>query len=110
MKITHRKINAASEVARIPAPLDRYYTIISDEDLVDLTGYDDTSSIVEEIPGYDIEHIAWVSAKPKYFDQLADQNIDILELVREGNKLFLAYGIRDRVYSVDESDIRRAGI
>lgn len=110
MKVSHRKITASTATAKIPAPFDEYYRIISDEEYKELTGDDDTSSIVEDIPGYTVEHIAWVAPKPEYDEQLADQGLWVMELCRDGDREFLGYVVGDRVYMLDESDLYNAGV
>lgn len=105
MKITVKKIEAATEVAKIPSPLDEYYRIISDEEFKEMVGDDDTSSIVESIPGYDVEHLAWVAPKPEYDEALSDAGLWIMELVKEGNRIFIGYVVHDRIYSVDADEI-----
>ena len=110
MKLSHRKITAATEVATIPAPFDQYYRIISDEEFKELTGEDDTSSIVEDVPGYTVEHIAWMAPKPEYDEQLADAGLWVMELARDGDHIFPAYVVGDRVYMLDGSDLYNAGV
>lgn len=105
MKITHRSITAATASAKIPSPLDQYYRIISDAEFTEMTGEEDTSSIVEDIPGYEVEHIAWVAPKPEYDEALSDAGLGIMELVKEGNRIFIGYVVHDRIYSVDEDEV-----
>ncbi len=110
MKIIHSKITASTSVVKIPTPLDKYYKIISDQELADMTGYDDTSSIAEEVPGYEVEHLAWVVPKEEYEDILSDNGLWEAELLKEGNHVFIGYVVRDRIYSITIDDIRRAGV
>ena len=110
MKITHRSITAATIPAKIPSPFDQYYRIISNAEFTEMTGEEDTSSIVEDIPGYEVEHIAWVAPKPEYDEALSDAGIWIMELCKEGNDEFIGYVAGDRIYSLDMTDIERSGI
>lgn len=110
MKISHRKITAATEVAKIPSPLDQVYDIASDAEVEEMTGYPGDEYTCEEIDGYDVKHLAWAVAKPEYEDALANQGIDIVELVQEGTDVFLGYVVHDRLYAVEESDLESAGI
>ena len=110
MKISYRKVTAATETAKIPAPFDKYYRIISDEEFKEMTGDDDTSSIVEDIPGYTVKHLAWVAPKPEYDEALSNEGLWIMELVEDGDRTFIGYVVGDRVYMLDMSDIYNAGV
>lgn len=111
MKIIKKKITASTDVVKIPAPLNKYYDIISDEEFEEMTGADPLPYICEEISGYDAKHLAYVIAKPEYEEQLANNGIDIVELVSEaGHAPFLGYVVYDRLYAVTIEDIHMAGI
>ena len=86
MKITHKKINASTElaIATVPSPYDAYFQIVSDEDVEDITGYPAHPSPCEEVMGYEVNHFAYVEPKPDYYDWFADNGLDIVELVSEG--------------------------
>lgn len=93
-----KKITASTSSVALPAPYNKYYEIISDSDLEDETGMSATPYLADEVDGYDIEHLAYVKAKPEYMGYLEDDGFAYLELVREGDKEFLAYVIGDRIY------------
>lgn len=95
---------------RIPSPFDKYYELMSEKDLEDLTGVDAGDYPCEECEGYDVKHLAWAVARPKYEDALADQGIDIVELVKEDGKLFLGYVVNDVIESVSIDDLDAAGL
>lgn len=108
MKITHKKINASTELSinTIPSPYDAYFQIVSDEDVEDITGYPAHPSPCEEVMGYEVNHIAYVEPKPDYYDWFADNGLDIVELVSEGGFApFLGYVVGDRLYPVSTSDL-----
>lgn len=114
MKISRKKITAATypNIA-IPAPFDKYFMLVSDKEIEDMTGYPAHPSPCEEAEGYNIKFYSYVVPKPEYEDKLADDGFDVIELVTsdwDPNKLMLAYVVGDRIYPFDESDIRMAGI
>lgn len=112
MKITHRTITAATSTAKIPAPLDKYFRIISDAELEQLTGMNAQEALeetsVEGTPGYNIKHLAWVAPIAKYEDALSDQGFGTVELVDEEGDVYLAFQVHDRVYAVDEDEVADA--
>lgn len=111
MKITHKKITASAAVVNIPSPLDKYYRLGDDAEVEKITGYDGSDYPAESVEGYDVSHIGWAIAKPEFEDALADVgNLDIVEILNEGGRIFLGYAAGDRIYSVTEDDIRMAGI
>ena len=99
-------IKASAQIA-IPQPFNKYYKLITDEQLASETGYEDEDGIspCEAMPGYDIKHISWVKARPEYFDLLADNGLEYVELVNEDGHIFLGYTVGDRVYSVDINEV-----
>lgn len=108
MKITRRKITASTNTIKIPAPFDKYYRLMSDKEYEETFSDDFPAhpSPCEEIEGYDIECLAYATAKPQWEDMLLDAGIDIVELVSEsGGEPFLAYAVKDRVYPVTVDDI-----
>lgn len=108
MKITHRKITASTSSVSVPTPYDKYYTTISDEEFEYETGMPATPYLVEEIDGYNIEHLAYVKAKPEYEDALGTDGHEYAELVREGDEVFVAYVSGDKVYNLFSlAEIRR---
>ena len=105
MRIIHKKITAATEVAKltIPAPFSQFYRIVADAEVEDL-GWDIDGSPVEEAEGYALKHLSWVLPKEEYEDELADNGLDLVELVQDtdNDDIFLAYVVGDRVYAVEK--------
>lgn len=95
----------ASAMPKIPAPFDDYYQVMSDEEVEELTGDSAHPSPCEDCEGYDIEHICYLAPKRAYEDELFDSGIGDVELLREGNRVFVGYCVHDRIYSVSESDL-----
>ena len=74
-----------------------YYDTASDAE------YSEDFETCEDVPGYsELNHVAWLVAKDEYIDELSDNGYDIVELVDDGNKQFLAVSINDRVYDVTD--------
>lgn len=105
MKITRRSITASSKPITIPAPFDEYYEPMSDAEFERYTDVPARPSPCEEATGYDISFITYLQAKPAYADALADDGLDIVELIKEGGKVFPAYLIHDRIIPVSESEL-----
>lgn len=114
MKISKKKITAAtSPKVTIPAPFDKYFMLVSDKEIEDMTGYPAHPSPCEEAEGYNVKCYSYVVPKPEYEDKLSDDGFDVIELVTsdwDPNKLMLAYVVGDRIYPFEESDLRTAGI
>ena len=111
MRIIKQKITASTTAARIPSEFAPYYDIISDEELEEMTGFESTPYLCEEVPGYDAKHLAYAIAKPEYQDRLADNAIDVVELISEGGgEPFLGTVAGDRLYPVTEEDLEMAGV
>jgi len=115
MKITHRKITASTEVpVQIPVPFNNYYDIVSEDELAEYTGYKPAPgepTPCEAANGYNINHLAWVLAKPDVRDWLADADIDIAELVTsdwDSKKPQLAYAVGKKIFPIEMSDIADA--
>lgn len=111
MKISHRKITASSNKAsvKIPAPFDKYYRIASDQDVIDYCGDSDLHPTpCEEAEGYDVKHISYVLPKPEYEDALADNAVDVVELITSGwqEEPQLAYTVGEEIYPVDMMDLQ----
>lgn len=107
MKITKKTITAAKSTKKIPAPFDKYYHLISDKEVEDLTGVDASRpSPCEETKGYDVEFISYAAANEEYEDYLSNDGLDIVELVKlDGKNIKLCYVVGDRIYEVAESDL-----
>ena len=109
MKILHRKITSATSVIKVPAPLSKYFYIIDDIELKELTGMDANeafeSSSAEGTPGYNVKHLAWVAPKAEYEEALADQGYGTLELLDEEGDIFIGNLVHDRIYNIDEAEI-----
>ena len=111
MRIIKQKITASTTAAQIPSEFAPYYDIISDAEFEAMTGAEALPYICEEIAGYDAKHLAYVAARPEYEDRLADNGIDIVELITEGGgEPFLGYVAGDRLYPVTEEDLEMAGV
>ena len=92
----------------VPAPFDKYYDIVSDKWLERNTGYDvdEFGYPCEDVPGYEMKHLAWAFAKDTYQNDLMDNGMEAVELVQEDEgQPFLAYAVNDRVYPVSEDDM-----
>ena len=99
-------IKAASDTIAIPAPFNKYYRVATDADLADYADEDGISPC-EDCEGYDAANIGWAIAKDDYIDALADQGLDLVELVTFGDdpEVKLCYAVHDRIYSLDEDEI-----
>lgn len=95
----------ASAITKVPAPFDKYYQIMSDEEVEELTGEPAHPSPCEDCEGYDVKSLCYLAPKKAYEDILFDNGIGDVELLREGNRIFVGYCVHDRVYSVDESEL-----
>lgn len=101
-------IKSATQAYTVPAPFDKYYTIVDDIWLEHNTEYDreEFGYPCEDVPGYDIKHLAWAYAKDEYVDELMNNGMEAVELVSEdGGSPFLAYVIHDKVFPVDMVDM-----
>ena len=105
MKVTKRPIQAATSTIVIPEPFDKFYEVMSDQEVEELTGYPAHPSPCEDCEGYEIEHIAYLQPKSEFFDELSDKGIADVELLREGDKTFVGYMVRDRIYSVGTEEL-----
>ena len=87
----------------IPKPYDTYFRMAEKGELED--EYED--SIAEEASGYDFIHLGWAIARDPYYDFFANNGMEIMEVVSEGDPgdAMLVYTIGDRVYPLTESDL-----
>ena len=108
MKITKRKITASTSAIKIPAPFDKYYDFATDAEVDEYTGYSEESSPCEDCEGYDVKHLGWAIAKPEYQSDLSDSALDVVEIISEGGDIMLAYVVKDRIYEVDEDEVKDA--
>ena len=102
---TDVKASNTALVVSVPAPFDEYYRLATAEDLADYDDEDGTPC--ETCEGYDAKNVGWAVAKDEYADALADQGLDVVELVTFGDdpQIKLAYTVHDRIYTVDEDEI-----
>jgi len=105
MKITRRKITAATRVAEVPAPFNKYYRLMSDAEFEDEFDVPAHPSPCEEQKGYDVEFISYITAKPNVAGVLEDEGLDVLELIKEGGRIFPAYTVHDRIIPLSESEL-----
>ena len=104
-------IKSSSQKLTVPQPFNKFYSIISDAEVAEkYDGYEYDSYPCEDVEGYDGIHLAWVAARPKYEDKLADCGLDIIELISLDGATFLGYVAGNRLYSLDKSDIVAAGL
>lgn len=96
----------ATGPVKAPDEFDEYYESISEEDLEDLTGFPADEYPCESVPGYDCKHICWLYARPMYEDALANDGLEIAELVSEdGGTPFVAQVVHDRIIPVPLDEI-----
>lgn len=98
-----RMIKSASSSVTIPYPFSNYYRIIDDRrELNELFEGESTDSVAEQLPGYDVTHLAWCVAQDWCFDELSNDGMSVVELVSEGDgKPFCAFVVGDRLIPVD---------
>lgn len=103
------RITAVTGGVKIPAPLSKYYRVATKADL-DSFGddIDEDKSPCEECKGYDAKNVGYAIAKDKYTDALANDGLDLVELVKFGDdsEVKLAYAVHDRIYTLDEDEIK----
>lgn len=87
----------------------RYLKRASEQELLNLSGASsieefnsDICGSCEDLPGYDAKHIDWLIPKDEYFDVLADDGYDIIELCEMDGEQFLGYTVGDRLYDVGD--------
>ena len=91
----------------IPAEFEKYYDVISDRDLENLTGMEGSPYPCEETKGYDCRHVAWLAAKEEYADALMDNGLEFVELMDENGYVFVGQCVGDRIYPVDIQEVER---
>ena len=109
------------EEVKIPEPFDKYYDVIAPAELIKYHGYKDEQDVkdsgadgkyvfygVEDNPYYKAKHIAWLLAKPEYRETL--NPYDSVELAKEGEDIFLADIVADRIYNVNDEIKEKLGI
>lgn len=87
----------------IPAPFDKYFKVMTEEEACEDAGVDDWIEIsAEGLEGYNAKHVAFIRAKDKYADTLGDDGLEFLEVVTEDGETFIAQVVNGRLY--DASD------
>ena len=101
----------------IPEPFNKYYEVVSVEQALKSLGWDSLKQYqdacddhdskygmygVEDNEYYNMQHLAWIIARPKYAEIFSGWGYDLLELAKEDNHVILAYQVEDRIYDVSE--------
>lgn len=97
----------------IPEPFNKYYKVVSAEQIVKAMGWDSLKDYqegcddhnskhqiygVEDNSSYDMEHVAWLLVRSRYAEKLSDTDYTFLELAKDGDQLILAYECGGRIY------------
>ena len=95
----YEEITSSTSVDSI---VDKYYDRVSWDELCDIVGYDGPEEGPSTDENYELDHVAWLCAKDKYFRPLSYDGHDIAELVSENGREFIAVQEADRVFDITE--------
>ena len=87
-------------------PCMQYYQRMSPEASVEafeLSGLNDETLAEMGYGGYTI--LGWYEAKPEYYGNLANDGLNEMMLISDGNRTFLGYIVHDRLYELEQQEI-----
>lgn len=109
MRVERRYLNKKLREATENEWWTKYLKRASEQELLDFSGASnmeefnsDICSSCEDLPGYNAKHIDWLIPKDEYFDALADDGYDIIELCEMDGKQFLGYMVGGRLYDIGD--------
>lgn len=99
-----------SSSEKIPAPFDKYYTLISDKEASEMMGGQPARPTpCEECEGYNIVSKGYLVPKNEYADALFNAGLDVVELISEnGGEYFVGQVVNDRIVSLTPLEVESA--
>ena len=87
---------------------DKYYDKISEEEFAEILGFDSVEEFREDdymeeaAENYDVKRVAFLRAKPEYFDDLDNDGYAFVDLVSDGEKEFIGFYAGGRLYEIED--------
>lgn len=110
VKIIEKRFSTAGDLVEgvSESAADKYYNRISEKEFAETLGFDSVEEFRENdymdeaAESYDVRRVAFLKAKPEYFDELDNDGYAFVDLVSDGKKEFVGFYAGGRLYDIED--------